>query len=636
MREKSKLKIYISSFLMLFILGMMFVMPIYANAQNKEKGQVTDEVNKAGTFTNAGDVEISKTVSAVDTEKGIYNVEMMVRGKNVISSNSTTVPVYVSVVFDRSGSMCSNLFCPNILGSYGTKWENAVSGAKTFATTLLTNIPNAQISLVTFATNSKVAREFESSGFSDNLFGTPDGFTDLEAGINSGVTLLSDAPANAKKYMIIIGDGKPETDEGEEEAAAKALTAASNAKTNNKIEIYTIGYSVDSDAETLLKQIASSNDNFSKADPESIGTVLSDVANQTSKLPAGTNAIVTDTLGNNFTFVDSDDDVIVDDNKITYNVGNITEEGTTFSFNIKIDEDSSTGDHNTNNVSDDGVSVKYKDSTDKENVLAISNSSKVYWTQKQYPYVVNYYKNEVNENNLIETVEGKNSVGSVVEIDEEKYLPAGYMYTDEEKTIVISTDEDKNIIDIIYTKRDDLAYTVKYIDKETKESIQDERIVSNQTFGNTIFENAIEIDGYTLISDKTKSVTITTEKNEIVFEYEKRSDLSYRVEYYLDGVIDSSKTETYNNIEFGTVIEKYIDKTPAGYVLEKTENLPLTVGVDIDQNVVKVYYTSTDVVNENITAPNTGIKNIGIVGIVMGVSVVGLILINKKRKFNND
>lgn len=635
MRKKSKFKIYISSFFMVFILGMMFVLPIHVNAETKEKGQITDAVNKAGSFTAAGDVEVTKTVSAVDIENGIYNVEMMVRGKNVISSTSTKVPVYVSVVFDRSGSMCNNLFCPNMFGSYGTKWERAISGAKTFATTLLNNIPKAKISLVTFATDSKVARGFESNGFSDNLFGTPDGLTNLEAGINSGVNLLSSAPDNAKKYMIIIGDGKPETREGVDKATEKALVAASNAKNNNKIEIYTIGYSVDKEAEALLKQIASSNDHFSKADSESIGNVLSDIANETSKLPAGTDAVITDTLGDHFTFVDSNDKVIVDGNNITYNVGNITEAGTTFSFNIKIDEDSPKGDYNTNDVSNNGVNVKYRDSNDKDKVLAINNSSKVYWTQKQYKYVINYYNNEVNASNLIESIGGKNSADAVIEVDEEKYLSDGYVYSGEEKTIVISKDEDENIVDIVYTKRDDLSYTVKYIDKKSKEAIKEERIVNNQTFGNTIFESAIEIEGYNLISDKTKSATIATGNNEIVFEYEKRHDLSYTIEYYLDGIIDSSKTETYNNIEFGTVIEKYMDKMPAGYTLDKVENLPLSVSVNNEENKIQVYYISGKN-KDNIIAPNTNTKSIGIASIVIVGSIFGLIMVNKKRKFSNN
>ena len=61
----------------------------------------------------------------------------------------------------------------------------------------------------------------------------------------------------------------------------------------------------------------------------------------------------------------------------------------------------------------------------------------------------------------------------------------------------------------------------------------------------------------------------------------------YRVEYYIDGVKNDSLTET-DKADFGTVINSYTNKCPQGYVLEKTENLPLTIGTG--ENVIKVYY----------------------------------------------
>ncbi len=67
----------------------------------------------------------------------------------------------------------------------------------------------------------------------------------------------------------------------------------------------------------------------------------------------------------------------------------------------------------------------------------------------------------------------------------------------------------------------------------------------------------------------------------------KVNQYDYRVEYYIDGVKNDSLTET-GKADFGTVINSYTDKCPQGYVLEKTENLPLTIGTG--ENVIKVYY----------------------------------------------
>lgn len=41
---------------------------------------------------------------------------------------------------------------------------------------------------------------------------------------------------------------------------------------------------------------------------------------------------------------------------------------------------------------------------------------------------------------------------------------------------------------------------------------------------------------------------------------------------------------------YGSEVSTYTDKCPTGYVLDKTENLPLTIQVDQSKNVIHVYY----------------------------------------------
>lgn len=64
---------------------------------------------------------------------------------------------------------------------------------------------------------------------------------------------------------------------------------------------------------------------------------------------------------------------------------------------------------------------------------------------------------------------------------------------------------------------------------------------------------------------------------------------SYTVEYYIDNEKNASMTET-GKAAFGSEINSYPDKCPDGYALEKTENLPLTIGVNESANVIKVFY----------------------------------------------
>lgn len=67
----------------------------------------------------------------------------------------------------------------------------------------------------------------------------------------------------------------------------------------------------------------------------------------------------------------------------------------------------------------------------------------------------------------------------------------------------------------------------------------------------------------------------------------------YTVEYYYNGVKDAGKT-VITNADFGTAINDYEAKADAGYKLDKTENLPLTIGLDEAANVIKVYYVTDE------------------------------------------
>ena len=64
---------------------------------------------------------------------------------------------------------------------------------------------------------------------------------------------------------------------------------------------------------------------------------------------------------------------------------------------------------------------------------------------------------------------------------------------------------------------------------------------------------------------------------------------NYTVEYYIDNVKNALMTET-DKAAFGSEINSYPDKCPDGYALEKTANLPLTIGVTESENVIKVFY----------------------------------------------
>ena len=69
---------------------------------------------------------------------------------------------------------------------------------------------------------------------------------------------------------------------------------------------------------------------------------------------------------------------------------------------------------------------------------------------------------------------------------------------------------------------------------------------------------------------------------------------SYTVQYYYDGELDEAETVT-TKADYGSEINNYPAKIREGYELSTTEDLPLTVGINEADNVIKVYYVKTTV-----------------------------------------
>ena len=148
-----------------------------------------------------------------------------------------------------------------------------------------------------------------------------------------------------------------------------------------------------------------------------------------------------------------------------------------------------------------------------------------------------------------------------------------------------------NEITFYYEKRTDLSYTVKYLEKETNKVLAPAKVVENQTFGDKITESAIEIDGYNKIAPTSGEVEITTGTNEITFYYEKRTDLSYTVNYYLEGTttkVATSKTVNGRTFE-EEVTENAIDVV--GYTKVEPTTKTIKISANESENVINFYYT---------------------------------------------
>ena len=108
-----------------------------------------------------------------------------------------------------------------------------------------------------------------------------------------------------------------------------------------------------------------------------------------------------------------------------------------------------------------------------------------------------------------------------------------------DKTVVEGTMPAENVeVTVTYSKRTDLSYTVNYYWNGTTESVKPSETFGNQTYQDKVTKSPAAIDGYTAVSKDSKTITIGTGANVIIFYYYKNVELTA-----------NSKTETYDGTE---------------------------------------------------------------------------------------
>ena len=637
-----------------------------------------------GNLVKQGDIQINKTVSKID-DNGNYKVTFEVKGKDVETHTSNKKDVYAVVVFDKSGSMCEdrNFFgdCRN--PNRDEKWQSAISGAKTFAKTLHEKLPNANIALVTFSEGSrgtyndaKKLRDFAKADFSNVNFGSPDGGTNLYAGLYEANKLLTSdkVPKDAIKYVVVISDGEPTyyyDDNGYTHGDGSYMDATTERKTKemaktvqSNAEVFAIGYDYNG---TILSEVASGADHVYSSDPKTIVTKFTDIADIIGKANAGTDATLTDNIGAKFVMTDAQG------NKYTSEKFDITEDGKKFSFNIKINEEDITEDGWYSTNAD--FELTYTDPNGNTKTIHSNKNPEVYWVAKRYDYKIEYYYDGQIDNTLTETdkdVKGKeitvseesinnntkegyslksvkpstrkivissseenvirvyyernsydyevhyffngNEDESLIERKSAKYNDVINTYTDKVKTgyklqntenLPLTIGVENNIINIYYvtdnTQTKELSYTVEYykdgkkVENDTQVVKQTKQVLESDTL--TVKNGEINVTnkyvGYKFEKTNPETIPNSIEDKGVIKVYYVKDMFEYTINYYYNGKIDNSKTES-SNAKYETVISTYPDKKEVGYKLEKTENLPLTVSEDKNKNVINVYYVTDE------------------------------------------
>lgn len=371
-----------------------------------------------------GEVAASKTAS-YDAENHEVTITMTVEGKE--ASQITLSKADVVLVVDNSGSMASSVGEPCKTPS--SKFENAGLGwvecpecraryyrglagllvpdfctgekgkeprintakkvGKTFADSILSDKNDNQMAVIGFAHGEK--DWFESTdairqklGLTDNVTNVKntldemvaDGGTDYTSALQEAYDMLADrSETDRPGYVVFISDGAP--GEQGESIGDSNWNGSEQAQAIKKAGygLYTIGIALDDEADDYLESLASDNhyQNVTGRNYASeLEELLKEWAEEINTVPAGTNAVMTDTINiEAFEYVEgsakaSTGTISVDNGVVTWNIGDIPAETATATFKVK---PIVTPKQDTEYYTNTDVTLTYKDSNDQEQTI---------------------------------------------------------------------------------------------------------------------------------------------------------------------------------------------------------------------------------------------------------------------------
>ncbi|MCI8654957.1 MAG: hypothetical protein HFJ48_03665 [Clostridia bacterium] len=243
------------------------------------------------------------------------------------------------------------------------------------------------------------------------------------------------------------------------------------------------------------------------------------------------------------------------------------------------------------------------DSVDKESITIVTDETQnvinIYYIKRsEYSYIVNYLEKDTNKVLSVQKVAEDQEFEAIIKAVDEIIPIDGYNYDSCDKNqITITTTVANNVINLYYTKRQDLSYTVNYLEKNTDKVLSTQKVAENQEFEKIVkaSDEAITIDGYNYDSCDKEQITITTTvaNNVINLYYTKRQDLSYTVNYLeknTDKVLSAQKVATNQIFE---AIIKASDEAIAidGYNYDSCDKEQITITTTVANNVINLYYT---------------------------------------------
>lgn len=600
---------------------------LYVDALSAEDARPSVTV---GSLENEGDIQVTKSVKAKDPDNGIFEVTFDIRSKGTMK----TQPIYSIVVFDRSGSMRP----PQ------SKWDNAKTAALTYANTL--NNGTNQFGFVRFNGTAEAINyagvgkhKFSTQPYTDTWLAYPDGGTRLYQALIEAEKYIENAPAGVKPVIVVISDGaaddyaakwNPSHNDYEqgmfivprdlqehpenitEDYVFEDTTWLKNLK--EKATIYSIGYSLKDEAEAkqglakaILKCLTTSDGKYIEADVNTLISEVEKLAQKVSDAAEGAELIEVPNSTNPPGFTLGENEKANKKLEVA-SINQETKEVTykPITYELQIDVNSPTDVYETNNKSETRIAIG------DEVLFNVSDSPSVYWERPDRNYTVNHYKESINGEKIGDSDSGTAEIATPIPY--ETRTVKGYKFDhleDKDGNIVnsvsVTDNSANNVLNVIYTKKDDLEYKVVYhyedVNGQFTETIEDDGNPHTATFG-----DSIDVDHYKEVGLNKKdegtfvynshilnpeSGTIDDEEDNTLDIFYTREKYDYCVKYFYDDVEDTSK-KVEGTDRYGKMIS-YEDKNKEGYrFLKVLPSASITISKDSSQNEIDVYYVKDD------------------------------------------
>ena len=229
---------------------------------------------------------------------------------------------------------------------------------------------------------------------------------------------------------------------------------------------------------------------------------------------------------------------------------------------------------------------------------ASKNIIKVYYVKdenqkKDVTYTVKYFKDgvevtadEQKETKPIWVNDTKAPVEKSAINTTDKY--EGFSFDADTTGVIPDTIGNDGVIRVYYVSNE-YEYTVEYYFDDVIDNSKTDTFKAKYNAQVNTYADKKE-PGYKF-ERATAPITITTDASKNVIRvYYVKDWFKYTINYYYDGVIDTSATIN-DKAAFGTTI-KYTDKVQPGFKFVKADGSPLVISVNEAANVINVYYQS--------------------------------------------